>query len=426
MDNSSIYEILRFVTIFFAAIMLVKYVVFLFAAAVYSAVEAKRKARFSSKEYTPKVSVLVPAWNEEVGIIKTIESVLENSYSNIELIVVNDGSTDKTDQLVRNFRDRYTMRAFQDLTKTLVYIEQENQGKGAALNSALEVATGEIIVTVDADSFLDRYAIKHIVEKFKDPSVDAVVGNVKVGGAITVVGLLQKLEYLFGFYFKRAHSVLGSEYIYGGACAAFRHETCFKEHGNFDTKSVTEDIDLSLRTRHHGLKAVYAEQAICVTEGASRLVDLVKQRLRWKRGRFSAFSKHRNLFFSRTKHHSKWLSWFVLPLAMLAEIQMIFEPIGVTLLVTYSLISGDYTSLALGILLIFITYVVVGLFTNRLRNAWVILVFPFTWPLFYILMWVEYGALVHSLKSIASGREVKWQRWERLGLIDDERQVYES
>jgi poly-beta-1,6-N-acetyl-D-glucosamine synthase len=418
-DYSFWYEIIRNLTRIFAALLLVKYTLFLLVAPFHRVKESYRRLKMAKAKifptYHPLVSVIVPAWNEEVGILSTVKSIMLNSYSSIEVIVVNDGSTDRTEEIVKKYIVSHK-KYFTSAGKSIVYSHKRNGGKGAALNHAIEMAKGEIIVTVDADSIADKDMIKNIVTYFGDQSIDAVVGNVKVAGEIGFINLLQRLEYLFGFYHKRAHSVLGAEYIYGGACAAFRKQTVFDAIGHFDTSSITEDIEMSLRTRYHGHGAVYADDAICYTEGASTVLGLIRQRLRWKKGRFEAFSKYKGMFFSTKIQHNQWLTWFILPFAMLAEIQLLFEPIGLTLLVIYSYVTGDYSSLILGMLFVGIMYVVVGLFTEKARNWWIIPLLPFTWMIFYALVWIEYVALVKSIFASVRSEAVAWQKWQRKGI----------
>lgn len=413
------YEIIRNLTRIFAALLLVKYTFFLLVAPFHQAKESYRRLKMAKAKvfpaYHPLVSVVVPAWNEEVGILSTIKSIMQNSYSSIEVIVVNDGSTDRTEEIVKRYIASHK-KYFTSAGKSIVYSHKRNGGKGAALNHAIEMAKGEIIVTVDADSIADKDMIKNLVSYFGDQNIDAVVGNVKVAGEVGFINLLQRLEYLFGFYHKRAHSVLGAEYIYGGACAAFRKQTVFDTIGHFDTSSITEDIEMSLRTRYHGHGAVYADDAICYTEGASTVLGLIKQRLRWKKGRFEAFSKYRRMFFSTKVQHNQWLTWFILPFAMLAEIQLLFEPIGLTLLVIYSYITGDYSSLILGMLFVGIMYIVVGLFTEKAKNWWIIPLLPFTWMIFYALVWIEYVALMKSIFASIRSEAVSWQKWQRKGI----------
>ncbi|MDB5178500.1 MAG: glycosyltransferase family 2 protein [Patescibacteria group bacterium] len=412
------FEILRGWAVFFASAMLIKYYVFLLISPLHTVKEALRRrrvARLHLQPYEPRVSVIVPAWNEEVGLLKTVRSLLRNSYPNLEVIVVNDGSTDRSHNQMMRFLSQHP-ELVRRTNPRVKYFYKENGGKGHALNHGIEHSRGDIVVTMDADTVFERDAISNLVEYFKDPSVDAVVGNVKVAYNATLIGRLQSLEYLFGFYYKRAHSVLGAEYIYGGACAAFRRTTTFDRLGLFDGENKTEDIEMSLRTRYYGLNSVYAEDVICHTEGASTIKGLINQRLRWKKGRFDTFMKYRRIFFSRDKRHNRSLAWFVLPYTLLAELQLLFEPIGISLLLTYSFLSGDFISLALGVMFVSVTYLVVALFSHQKLQLHVLGLFPLTWPLFYVLVWVEYIVLLKSLFMVMRGEDIEWQRWDRKGV----------
>jgi len=410
---------------FFATAMLVKYYVFLIIAAFYPLQEQSRRlhvrrlrrkiGRF--EPYHPKVSVIIPAWNEEVGILKTVSSILWGTYEKFEIIIVNDGSTDDSDKVVHEFREN-GLKDDLFAEDKIHYFFKENGGKGKALNYGIERATGEIIVTVDADSVLERDALTRLVSYFEDDRIDAAVGNVRISKSWSFVGLAQLLEYLFGFYFKRAHAVLGAEYIFGGACAAFRKKAVFDELGLFDTENKTEDIEMSMRIRFNGLHSAYAEDVICYTEGASTVHGLVSQRLRWKKGRMDTFLKYRSIFFSADwRRHNVFLSWFILPFSLLAEVQLFFEPISITFLATYSFVSGDYLSITLGALFVFVIYVVNAFFSHSKKSFWVLFLFPFTWPVFYFLVWVEYLALLKSLKMLLRGDDIEWQKWKRKGVV---------
>jgi cellulose synthase/poly-beta-1,6-N-acetylglucosamine synthase-like glycosyltransferase len=234
-----------------------------------------------------------------------------------------------------------------------------------------------------------------------------------------IIGRMQQLEYLFGFYFKRAHCVMGAEYIYGGACAAFRRSLTFDRFGLFDEENKTEDIEMSMRSKFYGLRSVYAEDVICYTEGASSYMGLINQRLRWKKGRFDTFLKYRRMFFSLHNKHNKFLGWFILPSAVLSEIQLLLEPIGATLLLTYSFVSGEYVSLALSMLFVSVTYIVVSIFGTNipLQQRLSLLAFlPFTWPLFYLVVWIEFHALLRGAHMVLRGDSLEWQQWDREGI----------
>jgi cellulose synthase/poly-beta-1,6-N-acetylglucosamine synthase-like glycosyltransferase len=241
----------------------------------------------------------------------------------------------------------------------------------------------------------------------------AVVGNVEVVNTTTLVGLAQHLEYFFGFYNKRTHALLGGEYIFGGACASFRKDV-FDKIGLFDVDNKTEDIEMSMRTKFHGMKSTYAEDVICYTEGASDVKSLVSQRVRWKKGRLDTFKKYRSMFFSTEDHHNAFLSYFVLPFSLFSEIILIFEPIAIAIMIAYVMISGEFLSLALGMCYILLAFVAVPTFHTKPRFHY-IMYYPF-WPLFYFLDWVEFVSLYKSLKMVRHGKQVEWQKWNRKGI----------
>lgn len=428
MTNEGLFILFRNLTIFLASIMLIKYFVFLVFAASYSVRTSMRRYRVIKKSirsnkgrlpaYQPLVSVLIPAWNEEVGVLKTVGSVLANPYRNLEIIVINDGSTDNSRAKVDNFILKHKANRRDRRIVTQYYIP--NGGKGRALNYGIAKSRGEIILTMDADSALERDAIGKLVEHFRDERVAAAVGQVRVSNVRgRIIGLMQRLEYLFGFYFKRAHCAMGAEYIYGGACAAFRRKLTFDYFGHFDETNKTEDIEMSMRTKFHGLKSVYAEDVICYTEGASTYNGLINQRLRWKKGRFDTFLHYRRLFFSWNRRHNKPLTWFILPFALLAEIQLILEPIGATVLLIYSLLAGEFVSLALSMLFVGISYGVVAVFGKYLswkERLQLIILWPLTWPLFYLVVWIEFQALMRGIHMVLRGDELEWQNWKREGV----------
>jgi biofilm PGA synthesis N-glycosyltransferase PgaC len=428
--NGALFVLLRNMTIFFAAVMLVKYFVLLMLAAYHPvSVQIRRRRTYKQeirdygcvRPYNPKISIIIPAWNEAKGIIKSINSILANHYPEFEVIVVNDGSTDNSQELVNAYIDKYiSAHPKYAVHHSLKQRYQQRGGKGKALNSGIEASSGEIILTVDADSALAPDALTKLAEHFRDQNVSAVVGQVRVANVHgRVIGIMQRLEYLFGFYFKRANCVMGSEYIYGGACAAFRRKHTFDFFGLFDEKNRTEDIEMSMRTKHHGLRSVYAEDVVCFTEGASNYLGLLSQRLRWKKGRFDTFLTYRRMFFSWERNHNKLLSWFILPYALLSEAQLLLEPIGATLLITYSIISGEYVSLALSMLFIGISYFIVAIFGASLswkERIRLIALWPITWPLFYFVVWVEFQALLRGSHMVLRGDDLEWQKWQREGI----------
>ncbi len=370
-------------------------------------------------EYNPKVSVIIPAWNEEVGIISTIESLLANTYDNTEIIVVNDGSTDTSDARIKEYAKAYEEKPEDEKRKRLIYFYKENGGKGTALNKGIELSSGEIIITIDADCLVHPRAIEKFVIQFVDPQVMAAVGNVKVGNTNSFVSVVQYLEFLFSFYLKRADSLFGSIYIIGGAAGAFRRDV-FDVVGPYNTDNITEDIELTVRIQKAGMKIVYAAEAIIYTEGAQDMKGLLKQRFRWKRGRIDTFIEHRVLFFSTEEEHNKVLSWFVLPMAIMGDTQLLFEIPFIILLYIYAYITADYTPFISSLVIVsFVFFVQLFALDRRFNKSGVYFLAPIAWLMFYLITVIELNALTRSLWSIYHNKEVAWQRWERSGISAD-------
>ena len=383
--------------------------------AIWGIWKARNKALLAN--YQPKVSVIVPAWNEEVGLLSTVKSIMESTYDNIEVVVINDGSTDNSDHMMRD----YVKEIEQSTThtnKTILYHYKENAGKGGALNKGIEISHGDIIVTVDADSVVHKNAIKNFVAHFANPLVMAAVGNVKIGNTTSIIPTIQYLEFLFSFYFKRADSILGSIYIIGGAAGAFRKEV-FEKLGPYSSKNITEDIELTVRIQQAGMKIVYAADAVVYTEGADNIRGLMKQRLRWKRGRIDTFIQYKRLFFSRRKRHNKFLSWFVLPFAVLGDTELLIEIPFILFLYITSFITNDYSPfLAAFLIVTFVFYAQIFAPDKKYNKTNPYLLAPIGWLMFYLITFIELTALVRSLWSIYKNTNVRWQSWKRTGLTD--------
>jgi len=390
--------------------ILTRYLINVFISPLSDALAKFSEKKFKRISYAPKVSVVIPAWNEDVGIISTIASVLGNSYENFEIIIVNDGSTDSTDSVIRDYLVKNPE------INNIRYVNKENGGKASALNSGVKKASGDLIITIDADSVMDKNAIASFVKYFKDPRVMAAAGNVRIGNSGTLIGSIQHLEYIYGFYFKKADSLMNSIYIVGGAAAAYRKQV-FEFFGYFDTDTITEDIEMSTRIQSQGQKIVYAKDAIIYTEGASDLRSLIKQRLRWKRGRFETFYKYRRLFFSTSAEHNKILSWFILPLAFFAEILLFFEAFLLVFLYTNAIYYHNFSQLLLSIIILSMV-ITMQIITEdkKIRKYRYIIYAPIGWLIFYIVDFIEYNALLRSIWSIIRKKKVEWQKWQRVGL----------
>jgi cellulose synthase/poly-beta-1,6-N-acetylglucosamine synthase-like glycosyltransferase len=188
--------------------------------------------------------------------------------------------------------------------------------------------------------------------------------------------------------------------------------------GGYSIHNITEDIELSVRIQKAGWKIVYAPDAIIYTEGASTIRGLIKQRLRWKRGRFETFRDHRSLFFSRKPEHNKLLTWVILPLATFGELQLGFEPFFILVLFLFSIVSGDFSAFLSGVLVVSVMFFIQLFDDKRTRKASYLLLAPIGWLLFYVTTFVEFSALLQSVWGLIRKRELKWQKWQRTGATD--------
>lgn len=245
----------------------------------------KRRKRLYPINYQTKVSVLVPGFNEEKVIVKTVKSILRSHYPSFNVIVIDDGSTDNTySVLCEHFADHPRVRL---LTKT-------NGGKSEALNMGITQTDAEIIVTLDADTVLNPKALWKLVRHFSRPQVGAVAGNAKVGNRINVMTYWQALEYITSQNLeRRAFGLLNCICVVPGAIGAWRREVLIQA-GGFVSDTLAEDTDLTLTTLEMGYQVDYEEAAIAWTEAPDTVSGFLKQRFRWMFGTLQAIWKHRH------------------------------------------------------------------------------------------------------------------------------------
>ena len=235
----------------------------------------------------PLVSVIVPAYNEERVIAQTIQSLLASDYPAFEIIVVDDGSSDGTCEVVRNH--------FGDEDRVALFVK-ENASKAEALNFALRRAHGEIIVALDADTIFEPTTISALVRRFNDQRVGAVAGNAKVGNRINLITRWQALEYITSQNLdRRAFAELNCITVVPGAVGAWRREL-IERAGGFTSDTLAEDQDLTLCVRRLGCNIAYAEDAIAWTEAPDSMRTLARQRFRWSFGTLQCMWKHRDAF----------------------------------------------------------------------------------------------------------------------------------
>jgi len=252
------------------------------------------------------VTVIVPCYNEQDVIVPSLKSTIAQTYPNIEILVIDDGSSDRTYELARMFE-------FDDGHRSLKVLSKPNGGKSRALNYGIEKAKGNLICCVDADSKLDTYAIELLVQHFKNPEIAAVAGSVSVINTDTFLTKLQALEYIQGLNMvKNAQAFLKLVNIIPGPLGMFRKEA-MKKVGYYSHDTFAEDCDLTLSLIAEGYKIDFEPDAIARTEAPENLLDLLKQRYRWTRGILQAIKKNRKYLWNfRTKPSISFVMWYML------------------------------------------------------------------------------------------------------------------
>ncbi len=377
-------------------------------------IEKARPAPLDHPEYKPKVTVLVPAYNEASVIRSTISSALASDYTKLELLVVDDGSVDGTNEIVREEAAR---------DPRVVLITQPNRGKPAALNHGLAAATGDIVVTIDADTSVNDDAVTKMIRHFADPKVAAVAGNVKVMNRNKWLTRWQALEYITSQNLeKRAFDLLNCIPVVPGAVGAWRTDL-LRSHGGFSRDTVAEDTDLTLTLRRHGWKILYDEDAIGYTEVPETVEALIKQRFRWTFGTIQAVWKHRDTL-GRKKYGS--LGWIAIPNIFLFQILLpLVSPVIDLLFVLSILLWGlaqfhltripqlwtaqdverSLIFFAIFMFIDFITCVIA--FALEKHEDWTLLA-PLLIQRFYYRQ-MMYVVLFRALKEAVRGRPVGWK-----------------
>jgi cellulose synthase/poly-beta-1,6-N-acetylglucosamine synthase-like glycosyltransferase/peptidoglycan/xylan/chitin deacetylase (PgdA/CDA1 family) len=247
-----------------------------------------RRRSAADSGWLPAVAVVVPAYNEAVGIERAVRSLVTSEYPELEIVVVDDGSTDRTAAIVSEMGlDRVHL------------VRQDNAGKATALNTGIELTDAPVVVMVDADTQFEPQTLRRLVAPLADPEVGAVSGNTKVGNRQGLLGRWQHIEYVVGFNLdRRMYEVLQCTPTVPGAIGAFRRGA-LEEVGGVPTGTLAEDTDLTLAIGRTGRRVVYAEDARAWTEAPSTLGALWRQRYRWSFGTMQSVWKHRGALLSR-------------------------------------------------------------------------------------------------------------------------------
>lgn len=358
-------------------------------------IDAKRKL----KMYNPLVSIIVPGKNEGKNIFKLTSSLKEQTYKNFELIIVDDGSDDNTEEICKSLKKNGLL----DL-----YIRNEVRGgKASGANTALRVASGELVVHLDADSSLDRDAIEQIILPFfENPDVGAVGGNILVRNYNeSLATILQGYEYSDAISIGRmTSSFLGTYRIISGAFGAFRMDILQKLQG-WDIGPGL-DGDITVKIRKMGYKIAFEDRAVCQTSVPNNFRKLTKQRLRWDKSliRFR-LRKHKDVFlpnenfkfanfFSFLENVTYTIvlniKWYVYFIDLIVNFPSIF---GIILIMNFFLYT--FTN--------FFKLMVFNLFRER-NNAPISVYIPFV-P----LMVLYHGFYLRIVRTVAYIKELVWR-----------------
>ena len=285
--------------------------IFIGAAAIYDRLQEKifgKPAEVAS--YKPKVAVLIPAYNEEKVIERTIRAALNSIYPNLRVIVIDDGSKDRTLEVAR--------RAFaaEEAAGKVLILGKRNSGKAEALNYGIEhIGDAELFVGIDADTIIAPDAISRLVPHFINPKVGAIAGNAKVGNRVNLWTRWQALEYITSQNFeRRAFDVLGAVSVVPGAIGAWR-VSAVREAGGYHIDTVAEDADLTMALLRRGYRVEYEDMALAYTEAPTNANGLMRQRFRWSFGILQAVYKHRGVFARKGA-----LGWVALPNILIFQI----------------------------------------------------------------------------------------------------------
>lgn len=253
----------------------------------------EKKADKKELKSFPFVSVVVPCYNEEKTIEKTIRSLTELDYpfSKFEILVVDDGSTDATSKIVKN-----CIKSFSG--HKIILLNKKNGGKADALNTGLSKSSGEFFCCVDADTIIEKQSLMHAISNFSDSSVGAVISAMKPESQNNIYEKIQAIEYVTSNLLRRLMACVNTLAITHGGLSVFRTSALNKVGGFSSDSGNTEDLEIALRLKANGFKIVMDWNALAFTKVPSDFKGLWRQRIRWYRGFIFNHFKYRFMCFN--------------------------------------------------------------------------------------------------------------------------------
>jgi peptidoglycan-N-acetylglucosamine deacetylase len=398
-------------------------VFFVITLALVNVYKTRRRPPFDST-FRPPVTVVIAAFNEAKVITRTIEAVLANEYEPLDIIVVDDGSKDDTSgAIARELGEHPRVRV----------VRQENGGKASALNHGIGMATGQIIIALDADTIFARDTIVKLVRHFTDPLVGAVAGNVKVGNRVNPLTYWQSIEYVTSQNLdRRAYAQINSVTVVPGAVGAWRREAILQA-GGYTTDTMAEDMDLTWRIRRIGWRIDNEADAVGFTEAPDSIHNLFKQRFRWAFGTLQCLWKHRRAvgrygWFGKLMLPTMWLfQIFFQVLSPLIDLEIIWTLANVGQSWLRGHLTQDWQPLPQAMTSLYVIgFMYAFFFVIELIGALVaykldredpkVLVWLF-WQRF-LYRQLMYAVLLKSLKTALSGIRAGWGKLERKGTVE--------
>jgi cellulose synthase/poly-beta-1,6-N-acetylglucosamine synthase-like glycosyltransferase/peptidoglycan/xylan/chitin deacetylase (PgdA/CDA1 family)/spore germination protein YaaH len=383
---------------------------------------AWREMRRRRPEIDPQtfVSVLIPAYNEEQVIERSVKQVLGSENVRLEVIVIDDGSKDRTSEIVEQVYGN---------DPRVQLIKLENGGKARALNHGLAVAKSDIVIALDADTQFEPTTIARLARWFAgDERLASVAGNAKVGNRINLVTKWQALEYITAQNLeRRALARLGGMTVVPGAVGAWRKQAIL-EVGGYPPETLAEDQDLTIAVQRAEWRVAYDQSAIAWTEAPQTVHQLARQRFRWAFGTIQCVWKHkrvmadgwpRGLAFVGLPQTILFQLLFALisPIIDLALIWNVFSTVSSIHEHGYTAVKGDLQLVALFWVLFAAIDLTAGLiaFALERRENWKLMLWliPQRFGYRQIMYYVVIKAVVQALR----GPRVGWSKITRSGQV---------
>ncbi len=256
----------------------------------------KRHARLHrnlrSRGFWPPLSILVPAYNEEPVIADALRSVLRSEYPHFEVVVIDDGSQDNT--------AREVLKVVQEDPRVRLIIHPKNKGKAAGLNTGLRAARHDVVVTIDADTWLTPRTLKYLALNMLSGDYGAATANIQIGNQQHLLTAWQQIEYVTGIHTeRRSLALFGCITTLPGACSAFRRDAV-EAVGGWPAGTLAEDTDITLRLLEADYRLAFEPRAVALTEAPSSIRDFYRQRFRWLYGNFQCLGLHMRPVFTTT------------------------------------------------------------------------------------------------------------------------------